>query len=147
MGSRGASLKTGGFTEYNYKTIMRDGNVRFVIQKDSKSVKTPEMSNSKSAVYATLSKMGDIQSVTFYNSQRKLYRQIDFLHSHDGMKPHVHEIDTSSKNLRSGQTRDLKKSEKNKIEKIKRFYTKHNLKKHFWGTLWQKKKKKNMRSF
>lgn len=59
MGSRGSYIKAGGFTEYKYKTIMRYNNNRFVILKDTtKSVKSPEMSNSKWAVYVTLAKRG-----------------------------------------------------------------------------------------
>lgn len=35
MGSGGMAIK-GGFVEYKYHTIMRDGNVRYVVQKRDK---------------------------------------------------------------------------------------------------------------
>ena len=66
MGSRGQALKTGGFTVYNYKTLMRYNNTRFVMQKDKsvQNVKLPEMSNSRWAVYATLGTDGAIKSIS-----------------------------------------------------------------------------------
>ena len=129
MGSRGSYIKAGGFTEYKYKTIMRYNNNRFVILKDAtKSVKSPEMSNSKWAVYVTLAKSGDIRSVSFYNGSRRKYKQIDFLHEHDGISPHVHHIDPLSKDMRSGKTTALTSKEKTKVTSIFNFYKNHNLK-------------------
>ena len=54
MGSRGQALKKGGFTAYNYKTLMRYNNTRFIVQKDfaKNNVKIPEMSNSNFRFHA-----------------------------------------------------------------------------------------------
>ena len=130
MGSRGQALRTGGFTSHNYKTLMRYNNVRFVMMKDKskENVKLPEMSNSKWAVYATLGLDGEIKSISYYNGSRKKYKEIDFSHSHNGLKPHVHVIDPNAKNLRSGETRRLTTKENKSVYKIMRFYKKHNLK-------------------
>ena len=130
MGSRGQALKVGGFVSYNYKTIMRYNNVRFVMQKDKSkvNVKLPEMSNSKWAVYATLGSDGEIKSISYYNGSRRKFKEIDFSHYHDGMKPHVHVIDPNAKNLRSGTTRGLTTKERKKVYKIMKFYKIHNLK-------------------
>lgn len=128
MGSRGAYLKAGGFTEYNYKTIIRYNKVRYVVQTNGKPVKIPERSNSPRAVYVTLSKKGDIQSITFYRADRRLYKEIDFLHKHDGMSVHVHEIDPYATSFRTEEARLPTKKEWSKINSIKRFYTKHNVK-------------------
>lgn len=133
MGSRGQALKTGGFTVYNYKTLMRYNNTRFVMKKDKsvQNVKLPEMSNSRWAVYATLGTDGAIKSISFYNGNRRRYKDIDFSHYHDGMKPHVHIIDPNAKNMRSGTVRDLTAREKLRIASIKRFYMKHHLKEKY----------------
>ena len=129
MGSRGSYIKSGGFTEYKYKTIMRYNNNRFLVLKDPKqSVKTPEMSNSKWAVYVTLAKSGDIQSISFYNGSRRKYKEIDFLHTHGGVAPHIHYIDPLSKNMRTGKWEPLTTKQKNKVASIFNFYERHNLK-------------------
>ena len=78
MGSRGQALKTGGFKEYRYHTIMRFNNIRFIVQNEGRSIKLPEVSNSKWAVYATLGKDGQIKTVSFYNGNRRKYNRQPF---------------------------------------------------------------------
>ena len=135
MGSRGQALKADGFISFNYKSLMRYNNVRFVMLKDmsKKNIKLPEMSNSKWAVYATLGSNGEIKSISYYNGNRKKYKEIDFDHFHDGIRPHVHVIDPNAKNLRSGATRGLTSKERKKVYKIMRFHKKHDLKSKYEG--------------
>lgn len=130
MGSRGQALKSGGFSVYSYKTLMRYNNTRFVMLKDKakKNVKLPAMSNSKWAVYAALGADGDIKSISFYNGSRKKYKEIDLSHFHNGMKPHVHIIDPDAKDMRNGIARAPTEREKSWIATIERFYKKHQLK-------------------
>jgi len=129
MGSRGSYIRAGGFKEYKYKTIMRYNNNRFLVLKDPKqSVKTPEMSNSKWAVYVTLAKSGDIQSISFYDGNRRKYKEIDFLHTHGGVAPHIHYIDPKSMDMRSGDWDKLTTKQKSKVRSIFSFYERHNLK-------------------
>lgn len=126
MGSRGQSLKSGGFREYNYHTVMRYNKVRFVVQNDqNKSIKLPEMSNSKWSIYATLGRDGKIQSISFFNGKRKKYKEIDFTHFHEKMKPHVHILNPEETSLRSGIVRPMTGKEKAKVENILRFYDLH----------------------
>ena len=92
MGSRGQMLKTGGFIYYGYHTIMRDENIRFVVQNDTtNSTKVPDVSNSPNVVYATLNKDGFLQGISFYDEKRIKRREIDFK-AHKGMNPHVHTL-------------------------------------------------------
>ena len=128
MGSRGQAIKSGGFTVYNYKTLMRYNNTRFIMLKNKSSIKTPEMSNSKWAVYATLSKSGEIQAISFYNGSRRKYKEIDFLHAHNGLTPHSHAIDPKNIDMRKGKATKLTKREQNRVYTIMRFYKKHDLK-------------------
>lgn len=86
MGSRSQSLKSGGFVEYSYHTLMRFNNVRFIVQNKKRSIKLPEMSNSAWAVYVTLGKKGEIKAVSYYGANRKKFREIDFK-EHYGMTP------------------------------------------------------------
>lgn len=128
MGSRGAYLKGGGFKEYRYHTIMRYNNVRFVVQNEGSSIKLPEMSNSRWAVYATLGKNGEIKSVSFYNGSRKKYKEIDFK-NHKGMAPHVHAFDQKI-GLRDDKRIPPRKPtarEMNRVQHIVDFYERHDL--------------------
>ncbi len=130
MGSRGQAIKSGGFTIYNYKTLMRYNNVRFVMQKDTaKSIKVPEMSNSKWAVYATISKKGDLQSISFFNGSRRKYKEIDLIQAHHKLLPHVHSIDPNEIHMRDESNyRALTKKEFSRVRRIKEFFLKHHLK-------------------
>ena len=129
MGSRGQALKTGGFMHYGYHTIMRDGNIRFVVQNDTiKSSKIPEVSNSPNVVYATLNRDGFLQGISFYDAKRIKRREIDFK-VHNGMNPHVHTLDTKI-GLRDDsltEVRPLDEKEKKYAEKIQQFCKEHNL--------------------
>lgn len=128
MGSRGQALKTGGFVEYKYHTIMRDGNTRFIVQNEGKNVKIPEMSNSENVVYATLRCDGKLKSITFFKGRKK-YKEIDFCHFHDGLKPHVHTCNAKT-SLRddSVPVRLMTTREKNRTQKIIDFYNANGLK-------------------
>lgn len=130
MGSRGQALKTGGFTAYNYKTLMRYGNTRFVMQRDkTKSVKVPEVANSPWAVYATISKKGDLQSVSFFNGSRRKYKEIDLIWPHNGLLPHVHIIDPNAVRMRNEDNyRPLTNREAGRLREIQEFFKEHDLK-------------------
>ena len=129
MGSRGQMLKTGGFIHYGYHTIMRDGNIRFVVQNDTiKSTKIPEVSNSPNVVYATLNRDGFLQGISFYDAKRIKRREIDFK-THNGMNPHVHTLNPKT-GLRDDKLAEVRKpnaKEQDYIDKVQSFCKKHNL--------------------
>lgn len=126
MGSRGNYVDGQGFSEYRYSTVYREGELRFVKLNDERmAVKTPEMSNSPGAVYATLSRRGDLQAISFYDSERRKYKEIDFLHYHDGLKPHVHDIDVDSISLRPAGGRALNDEEKAYVAHVYELYLKN----------------------
>lgn len=130
MGSRGAFLKTGGFKEYRYHTIMRYNNVRFIVQNDiAKGTKLPERSKSKWTTYAVLDRHGQLKSIAFYNGSRKMTKQIDFDHKHNGLKPHVHSMNPKT-GLRDKSivVRKPTAKESDRIQRIKDFYKRHDLK-------------------
>ena len=129
MGSRGQMLKTGGFMHYDYHTIMRYENIRFVVQNDTiKATKIPEMSNSPNVVYATFNERGILKAISFYNSRRVKYKEIDFM-SHNKMNPHVHTLDPKT-GLRDDKLVEVRKpnvKEQDYIDKVQSFCKKHNL--------------------
>lgn len=128
MGSRGQVLKTGGFKEYRYHTISRFNNVRFVVQNEGKSIKLPEMSSSRWAVYTTLRRDGKIKSISFFNGSRKKFKEIDFK-EHYGINPHVHAFDakTGLRDDERVEPRKLTGYEEKRIQRIVNFYKKHGL--------------------
>lgn len=128
MGSRGQALKTGGFVEYKYHTIMRDGNTRFIVQNKNEPVKLPEMSNSENVAYVTLGRKGDIKSISFFRGRKK-YKEIDIDHRHEGLKPHVHTCNVKE-SIRDETipVRILTKHEKTRVQKIIDFYNANGLK-------------------
>lgn len=128
MGARGQALKTGGFKKYCYHTIMRYNNIRFVVQNEGKSIKLPEMSNSRWAVYVTLGKDGGIKSVSFYNGTRRRYKEIDLI-DHKGLGTHVHTCNpkTSLRIDDKVAPRKLTSYEVHRLNRIIDFYKKHSL--------------------
>ena len=129
MGTRGQALKTGGFKQYCYHTLMRYNKVRFVVQNEGKRVKLPEMSNSRWVVYTTLGTDGQIKSVSFYNGSRKKYKEIDLV-DHKGLGIHVHTCDPKT-SLRIDDKippRKITSYELKRLNRIIDFYNKHNLK-------------------
>lgn len=132
MGSRGQALKSGGFTEYKYHTIARYNNVRFIVQNSdwNSHYKLTEMSNSPWTIYAGVDSKGILQTITFYNGNRKKYKEVDLTKPHHGMSPHVYECDPKlSLSLKDKEPRLLTTKEKNKVNKIVDYFIKHNLSK------------------
>ena len=94
MGSRGQFLETGGFTEYKYHTVLRHNEVRYIMQNDGgKSIKYPEKSNSKGAVYAVIGRDKKLKGISFFNENRHKYKEIDLEAHHKGFLVHVHTCD------------------------------------------------------
>ena len=95
MGGRGSfvdvnsgnfAFKEGGQTYFSIGMI--DDNIK-VIERPGTSVKAPEMSHTENRIYAVMQK-GELKHIAFYNDKHELVKSIDFMHSHDGKKPHVH---------------------------------------------------------
>ena len=95
MGGRGSfvdvnsgnfAFKEGGQTYFSIGMI--DDNIK-VLERPGTSVKAPEMSHTENRIYAVMQK-GELKHIAFYNDKHELVKSIDFMHSHDGKKPHVH---------------------------------------------------------
>lgn len=94
MGGRGASSgisKDGKKYGTEYKSIIKAGNIKFLVPRDNKSAKTPIETMTKGRVYVLVNpKYNQPASITYYDTNSKRNRQIDLNHVHDGKKPHVH---------------------------------------------------------
>lgn len=72
-----------------------------------------------------ISNKGNVQYLNFYDGKRRLYKEIDLAHYHNGTKPHVHDVDVMKLSLRTNEARGLKKRELNQLRKILAFYENH----------------------
>lgn len=93
MGGRGASSgisNKGHKYGTEYKTVLKDGNIKFVKYKESKSTKTPMETMTKGRVYVTVNNKNELTAITYYDNNGKRNRQIDLQKVHKGIKPHTH---------------------------------------------------------
>lgn len=93
MGGRGASSgisNKGHKYGTEYKTVLKDGNIKFVKYNESKSTKTPMETMTKGRVYVIVNNKDEISAITYYDNNGKRSRQIDLQKAHKGIKPHTH---------------------------------------------------------
>ena len=125
MGGRGSfvSVDSGNFAfregGQTYFSIGMIGDNIKVLERPGTSVKAPEMSHTANRVYAIMQK-GELKHIAFYNEKHELVKSIDFMHSHDGMRPHVH-YDVHHKGIVSKPTR----SDKAVISKVNSWIKTH----------------------
>ena len=101
MGSNGAASgidpykgRGGKPTVYGseFTTLHIAGDVKFVTMADNlESVRTPMETRSPGRVYATVTKGGDVSAIATYDSNGVKKTQIDLLHKHQKLVPHVHD--------------------------------------------------------
>lgn len=88
MGGRGASSgisKDGKKYGTEYKSIIKAGNIKFLVPRDNKSAKTPIETMTKGRVYVLVNpKYNQPASITYYDTNSKRNRQIDLNHVHVG---------------------------------------------------------------
>ena len=103
MGSRGAfvdvksgdfSFKENGQEYYSLGVLSSNPNVKIIMQKEG-SVSAPEYSHTAGRIYATLQKddktgVVRLKHLSYYDSKHKQSVSVDFLHAHNGVRPHVH---------------------------------------------------------
>ncbi|MDO4178272.1 MAG: hypothetical protein Q4D21_03685 [Phascolarctobacterium sp.] len=94
MGSRGSFInvdigdfkfKDGGKT---FISIGESYGVKVLVRPNG-SVKAPEFSHTACRIYAIVQN-GALKHLCFYDDAHSQVKSIDFLHSHNGLKPHVH---------------------------------------------------------
>lgn len=93
MGGRGASSgisAAGKKYGTEYHSVLKIGNIKFLVQNGDRSIKTPMETMTKGRVYATIGKQNNPISLTYYDTQGKRIKQIDLTHFHNGKNPHVH---------------------------------------------------------
>ena len=119
MGGRGAS--SGLSVAENvygtqYREILREGNIKF-ISKNARNSETLMETMTKGRVYVTVGG-NDLLQVTYFDSQNKRSKTIDFTHLHAGLKPHTHHGYLHNENDSVKGAANLTAKEKKMVDKI-----------------------------
>ena len=124
MGGRGASSgisHKGDVYGTEFTTLLHFGNIKFVRYRHATSAKIPyeTMSAAGNRVYVLINKQDEISSISFYNKEGKLRRQIHFGHAaHHGFSPHIHKGYEHSQNAHKPD-----KSDEAYIKKARRLWS------------------------
>lgn len=88
MGSRGAASGAGKHPYGSeYKTILQDGNIKFVKYRLADNAKAPLETQTKGRVYVTVNNDNELSFISYYDRKGKRSKTIDLLHAHDGKSP------------------------------------------------------------
>ena len=91
MGSRGAASGTGKHPYGSeYKTVLQDGNIKFVKYRLADNAKAPLETQTKGRIYVTVNNDNELSFISYYDREGKRSKTIDLLHAHDGKSPHLH---------------------------------------------------------
>lgn len=116
MGSRGAASGTGKHPYGSeYKTILQDGNIKFVKYRLADNAKAPLETQTKGRVYVTVNNDNELSFISYYGRDGKRSKTIDLLHAHDGKSPHSH---TGYEH--GGKAEDLTDDEKKLLARVRK---------------------------
>lgn len=91
MASRGAASGTGKHPYGSeYKTVLQDGNIKFVKYKLANNAKAPLETQTKGRIYVTVNNKDELSFISYYDRDGKRAKTIDLLHAHNGKSPHSH---------------------------------------------------------
>ena len=93
MGGRGAFIgKTNMLKDQKFKTVLRIGNIRVIEPvSENELPKTPTLSRTSRAIYATLTSDGKPKQITVYGKNREKLYDLDLDHDHtNGQFPSGH---------------------------------------------------------
>lgn len=83
----------GTFEKMFYTTVAREGDLKVVVLNEIQNqIKPIELANSPNSIYAIKNEKGEITSINFFGEDKHKTKQIDLKHTHEGMRPHVHEF-------------------------------------------------------
>ena len=127
MGGRGSSS---GVSDYGnkygsqYKTVLKEGNIKFV-QKNSRTSETLTETATKGRVYVTVGG-NDLLQIIYFDRNLKRSKTIDLSHTHDGKSPHTHHGYNHNENDSVKGYANLTTKEKRMVEQVKKiWYNRH----------------------
>ena len=122
MGSRGAASGTGKHPYGSeYKTVLQDGNIKFVKYRLADNAKAPLETQTKGRIYVTVNNDNELSFISYYDREGKRSKTIDLIHVHDGKSPHSHTGYTHG-----GEAADLTGDEKKLLARVRKaWYDSH----------------------
>ena len=127
MGGRGSKLNVEIYLNKKlekrieeFETIAEDGNLKFLVQKQSGPVTAPIFSNTSNRIYVTLKRDGKIASITQYDSNHETLFSIHEPHS--GETNSVHEHGSFRNNRKITYWNNMSIDHQNLYKTIKRKY-------------------------
>lgn len=116
MGGRGAASGTGKHPYGSeYKTVLQDGNIKFVKYRLADNAKAPLETQTKGRIYVTVNNDNELSFISYYDREGKRSKTIDLLHAHDGKSPHSH---TGYEH--GGKAEDLTDDEKKLLARVRK---------------------------
>lgn len=128
MGGRGASsggryLKDGTYLKYGseYKTVLKDGNIKFVKAVNG-SATAPKETMTKGRVYVTVNADDKLKFISYYDTDNKRSKTIDLTKPHDGVLPHTHHGYEHSENDSAKGYANLTTEEKKMVARVRKLW-------------------------
>ncbi|MBQ9228963.1 MAG: hypothetical protein IJ168_09060 [Eubacterium sp.] len=126
MGGRGASSGisvNGNAYGTQYKTVLKNGNIKFVT-KNIRQSETLMETRTKNRVYVTVGGE-DLLQIIYFDNENKRRKVIDLSHPHNGKKPHTHHgYEHNEQDGIKGAT-NLTTDEKKMVERVKQLWYNH----------------------
>lgn len=121
MGGRGAFWGgTNVLKRYEFRVVQKIGTIKRIVPiKSGSSIKTPTLSHSPNAIYATVRPDGKPKQITVYGKDRRKLYDIDLDHDHSsggGYEYHVQYYDKKGK--RDHTYSDVNREQKRLIKKF-----------------------------
>lgn len=124
MGGRGSSSGTsvkGNKYGSQYKTVLKDGNIKFLKPKAKQPEELLE-TMTRGRVYVLLNSNNKPKSITYFDNKNKKSKSIDLRHRHYGKIPHTHHgYDRGSLG-----TTNITAKERKLIEKVNKIWDNRN---------------------
>ncbi|MBE6983180.1 MAG: hypothetical protein E7435_02710 [Ruminococcaceae bacterium] len=126
MGGRGASSgisKAGNKYGTQYRTLLTDGNIKFVTKVNRQSETLME-TMTRGRVYVTVGGE-ELLKVIYFDNANKRTKEINLDHPHEGMKPHTHHGYEHAENDGPKGASNLTPEEKQMVDRVKKIWYNH----------------------
>lgn len=126
MGGRGASSgisKYGNKYGTQYRTVLKDGNIKFVTKVNRQSETLME-TMTRGRVYVTVGGE-ELLKVIYFDNDNKRVKEINLDHSHNGMDIHTHHGYFHYENDGPKGGSNLTPEEKRMVDRVKKIWYNH----------------------
>ena len=126
MGGRGASSgisKYGNKYGTQYRTVLKDGNIKFVT-KVNRQAETLMETMTRGRVYVTVGGK-DLIKIIYFDNDNKRVKEINLDHKHRGMDLHTHHGYKHAENDSPNGGSNVTPEEKRMVDRVEKLWYKH----------------------